>query len=273
MSFAGMRVLALESRRSNELAELIRRQGGEPVMAQSMREAPVESNDGAFQFAERLFAGGYDMVIFMTGVGTRALSQLLETHYPPETFADALRKVTVVARGPKPAAALREMNVPVKVTVPEPNTSKEILAVLTGRPERHIAIQEYGRPSTDLAKALEERGAEVDLVPVYQYAMPEDLGPLRNAVEQVASQSVQAVLFTTATQVTHLLKMAATMKKEADVIAGLGRAVIASIGPSTSEALSEHGLKADMMPTRPKMGFLVKEGADQAPAILASKRA
>src|SRR5579864_7925448 len=145
MPFDGLRVLSFESRRSTEIAELIRRQGGEPFVAPSMREAPLENNAEAFTFAELLFRGEFDMMIFLTGVGTRALDKILASHYPPETFAEALRKITIVARGPKPVAALREMQVPVTIAVPEPNTWRELLAAVTNRPERQIAVQEYGK--------------------------------------------------------------------------------------------------------------------------------
>jgi uroporphyrinogen-III synthase len=162
MSFAGMQVLSLESRRSAEIAELIRKQGGEPVLAPSMREAPLERNEAAFQFAERLFAGEFDMMILLTGVGTRLLHQALSTRYPPERFPEALRRITVVARGPKPAAVLRGLDVPVTIAVPEPNTWRELLAAIRDRPERRIAVQEYGRPNPELLDALRQRGAEVD---------------------------------------------------------------------------------------------------------------
>ena len=89
------------------------------------------------------------MMILLTGVGTRALNRVLASRYPETAFADALRKITVVARGPKPAVALREMNVPVTVNVPEPNTWRELLAAIEGRPERRIAVQEYGQSNPE----------------------------------------------------------------------------------------------------------------------------
>src|SRR4051794_40506156 len=115
MSFAGKRVLALESRRAAETAELIRRNGGDPFVAPSMQETPLEANEDAFRFAERLIAGEFDMMIFLTGVGTRQLAKVLAARHHSEAFPDALRRITVVARGPKPVAVLREMNVPVTV--------------------------------------------------------------------------------------------------------------------------------------------------------------
>src|SRR5712692_12114736 len=119
MSFAGLKVISFESRRAAEMAQLIRKQQGEPFVAPSMREAPIERNEEAFRFAERLFAGGFDMMILLTGVGTRFLNKVIATRYSPERFAEALRGITTVARGPKPVAALREINVPVTIAVPE----------------------------------------------------------------------------------------------------------------------------------------------------------
>ena len=108
MQFDGLRVLSLESRRSAEIEKLIRARGGDPFVAPSMREIPLQDNPQAFAFATRLFAGGFDMVILLTGVGARLLNQILETRYPSGAFPDALRQLTVVVRGSKPAAVMRE---------------------------------------------------------------------------------------------------------------------------------------------------------------------
>jgi uroporphyrinogen-III synthase len=271
MSFAGMQVLSLESRRSTEIAELIRRQGGDPVVAPSMREAPLERNEAAFQFAERLFAGEFDMMILLTGVGARLLHQALATRYPPERFPEALRRITVVARGPKPAAVLRGLDVPVTIAVPEPNTWRELLAAVRDRPERRIAVQEYGRSNAELLAALRQRGAEVATVRVYQWDLPEDTEPLRAAARRLAAGELQVALFTTSIQIEHLLRIAAEAGIETGVLAALRNMVVASIGPTTTEALEEAGVHPDLEPSHPKMGFLVQETAQRAADILRSK--
>jgi uroporphyrinogen-III synthase len=273
MPFDGLRVVSFESRRANEIAELIRRQGGNPFVAPSMRETPIENNPDAFDFAERLFRGEFDMMIFLTGVGTRALDKVLASRFATQAFAEALRKITVVARGPKPAAALREMQVPVTVNVPEPNTWRELLAAIDGRGERRMAIQEYGKSNPELVNALRGRGAEVTPVRVYQWDLPEDAGPLREAVRRIVVGEADVAIFTTSIQVNHLFRIAAEAGREQPLRVALGMMALASIGPTTTEALEEFGLKADIVPTHPKMGFLVKETADQATAILDRKRA
>ena len=203
------------------------------------------------------------MMVLLTGVGTKLLDQALATRFEPGRFAAALRGLTVVARGPKPMAVLREWNVPA-ILVPEPNTWREVLATTAGRPERRIAVQEYGKSNLELIEALRARGAEVTTVRVYQWDLPEDLGPLREAARKVAAGEFSTALFTTSIQVAHLFRIAAEEGIEQEVRDGLARTLVASIGPATSEALEEYGIHVDFEPSHPKMGVLVAETAQFA---------
>jgi uroporphyrinogen-III synthase len=279
--FAGMRVLALESRRAAELSKLIVTYGGEPVVAPSMREVPLASNTEALAFAEKLFAGEFDTVIFLTGVGARALLAVVETAHKREDYVAALQRVKVVARGPKPVAALREIGITPALTVPEPNTWRELLRALDESASSsagirlrgaRVAIQEYGAPNPELIAGLNERGASVTRVPVYQWALPEDIAPLRAAVRALADGKIDVVLFTTSVQAMHLYQVAAEMHLEDEMRSGLQRAVVASIGPTTSEELSRRGVASDLEPSHPKMGFLVKEAAERAADLAHQKR-
>jgi uroporphyrinogen-III synthase len=256
-------VLSLESRRAAETEELIRRNGGVPTVAPSMREAPLEANGDAILFGEKLFAGEFEMVIFLTGVGTRFLSKAIALRWPEPAFADALRKIAVVARGPKPVAALRELGVPVTITVPEPNTWHELLDAIKDRPERRIAVQLYGRPHPDLVAALAKRGADVTAVPVYVYEMPQDLEPLRDAVRSLAAGTFDVTMFTTSHQIVNLMRVARDMNMEEGVLAGLRKSSVISIGPTTTEMLAEFGLHPILEPSHPKLGILVKEAAER----------
>jgi uroporphyrinogen-III synthase len=254
MSFAGLRVLALESRRSAEIAELIRKQGGDPFVAPSVREVPVEADVQA----QRLLAGEFDMMILLTGVGTRQLHRLWG-----ERFVDALRRLTIVARGPKPVAALRDMSLAPAITATEPNTWREILRVTEGRPERRIAVQEYGRSNPELLEALRGRGAEVTAIRVYRYGLPEDTAPLREAARSLAAGRFQVAL-TTAVQIVHLARVAREEGIEEATLAGLRQCLVGSIGPTTTEALEEFEVRPAFEPSHPKMGILVLKAAQRA---------
>ena len=264
MSFHGLRVLSFESRRAAEMAELIRRQGGEPFLAPAVREAPVDDDAGLFRFAERLFAGEFDMFLFLTGVGVRQMSRALAARYGEAAFGDSLRRLTVVARGPKPTAALRELGVAPALVAPEPNTWREVVSAIQDRPERRIAIQEYGRPNPELVEALRARGAEVTPVRVYRYTLPHDLEPLREAARGLSEGRFQLALFTTAAQIGNLLHIARELGLEQEALRGLRAAFIGSIGPTTTEALEEFGLRPAFEPSHPRMGILVREAAERA---------
>jgi len=166
-----------------------------------------------------------------------------------------------VARGPKPAVALRELLARVDLLVPEPNTWHQTLALLDSRlPVKglRVALQEYGKPNLDLVEGLNRRGATVTRVPVYRWALPEDLEPLRSVIVEIAERRVEAALFTSAQQVEHLLLMAGQEGREADLRrAFCTHTVVGSIGPTTSEVLRASGIPVDLEPEHPKLGHLV----------------
>ena len=274
MSFAGLRVLSLETRRAKEMDILIRRMDGDAWIAPSVRERATEENPELFVWAEKLFAGEFDMVIFMTGVGLSYMRDAIVTKYPLEAFTEALRKTTIVSRGPKPLAILHEMGVKPQIRVAEPNTWKEIVPVVALRPERRITIQEYGKHNVDFETALQALGATVHPVAVYRWEMPEDLEPLRESARRLAAGQFDVVIFTTSIQLVHLLEIARTMGIEDGVRKALREQVaIASVGPIMNAALAEHGFEPDIVPVHPKMAVLVRAAAEQAATVLQRKRA
>jgi uroporphyrinogen-III synthase len=272
----GLRVVSFESRRSRELAELIRNYGGEPIQAPSMREAPLTDQHEALAFGEALLARHYDIVILLTGVGTRMLIAALSERWPRDDVVEALGRLTLVCRGPKPVAALKEVGLVPAVTVPEPNTWRDVLSELDRSVPvegKRVAVQEYGARNEELLSGLRHRGADVTTVPVYGWALPEDTAPLRAAVERIVANEVEMALFTSATQVDHVFKVADGVER-ADALreALRTRTVVASIGPITTEELQAHGIEPDLYPVHPKMGHLVAEAARRAQEILERKR-
>src|SRR5258708_33968366 len=116
--FGGLRVVAFESRMAAEVATMIERRGGVAIVAPSMREVPLEDNHAALDFAERLLASEFDAVIFMTGVGTRALFAAMETRHQRAPLVSALNSIVTVARGPKPTRATRDLEIEPSIVVP-----------------------------------------------------------------------------------------------------------------------------------------------------------
>ncbi len=271
--FNGLRVLSFESRRSKEIAQLIANHGGVPIVAPSTREVADGPNEDELTLARGILAGDFDVVIFMTGVGARAFVDAAATIVSRQDFLAALSKTSIVVRGSKPASVMRELGVPVWLNAPEPNTWREIVQVLDGNahdvPLRglRIGVQEHGAPSSEMYEALQARGASVLAAHVYRWELPEDTGPLQEAVRTVCEGAVEVVMFTSSVQLDHAMKIAAQLEVEEKFVAGLDRAVVASIGPVASAALRARGITVDIEPSHPKMGFLVKEAAEHTSRI------
>ncbi|HMP05509.1 MAG TPA: uroporphyrinogen decarboxylase [Lacipirellulaceae bacterium] len=275
-SFDKLRVVAFESRRAEETARMIERFGGTPLVSPALREAPLEDDESVIEFGHRLITGQIDVVILLTGVGARETLARIERRIERQRFLDALADVKTVVRGPKPLAVLKEWGIAPTLTVPEPNTWREVLATIDARlpiANLHVAVQEYGEPNVSLVAGLEARGAVVETYKVYRWALPEDVGPLRENVQRLAAGEVDVVMFTSAQQIVHVLEMAGQAGVEPEVRDGLSRAVVASVGPTTSEKLQACGLPVDFEPSHPKLGHLVSEVAASARELLVRKRA
>jgi uroporphyrinogen-III synthase len=275
-NLAGLKIVSFESRRAKEIAELVRRYGGEPITAPSMREIPLGENQAALEILPQLEAGQLDLLILMTGVGTRTLNELLLTKYSQAQIGAALRKSRLVTRGPKPVAVLKELGVQPDITVPEPNTWREVLAAIEKTVDlqgKRIALQEYGIPNPELVAGLQRRGASVETFAFYKWALPEDIGPLRAAIRKISNGEADVALFTNGAQVDHLFQVAIEDGAEEDLRRALKTIVVGSVGPVCTEVLHQFGVEPDIEPEHPKMGSLIADVAASARNVLARKRA
>lgn len=262
---SGYTVVSFESRLADETAGMIEKQGGTPISAPSMQEVPLEEHDAVFDFADHLFAGDVDMLICMTGVGTRMLVDTLEIRHDRGEILEALRQLQIVARGPKPVRALKKFDLPVTLKVPEPNTWKELLEVLDASSDevsvdgRFVAVQEYGRSNEKLNRGLEERGARLFRVPIYRWALPDDLEPLRTGIRSIVDGTADVAMFTSRTQADHVMQLAEQDSLASELREAFERIFVASIGPVCTQGLESHGISVDFVPEHPKLGVFVRD--------------
>jgi uroporphyrinogen-III synthase len=274
-SLEGIRVVSFESRRAQEMAHLIRSYGGEPLIGPSMQEVPLGEKSSVTALLELLEAEKIDFLILLTGIGTKTLVAAASPKYSPEKVAAALRRTSIVARGPKPIAALKDLGLKPDIAVPEPNTWREVLAELDAKTDlrgRRVAIQEYGIANHELIAGLESRGADVLRVPVYRWALPEDIRSLRLAIQSVLDGKADIAVFTNARQVEHVFQVAEKDGQDGPLRAAFGKVLVASVGPVCTEALEQFGLTVDIEPVHPKMGHLVATVAERGRALLEGKR-
>ncbi|MET0389165.1 MAG: uroporphyrinogen-III synthase [Polyangiales bacterium] len=274
---APLRVVSLESRQAPDMLRLLTRHGCTGISAPSMREVPLTDQVEAFELGAELARGEHEIIVLLTGVGTRMLVDAMSTQLPREDVIAALGKRVLVCRGPKPVVALKALGLKPQLVAPEPNTWQDLLALLDAQlpvAGRTLVVQAYGRVNEPLLAALRERGAVVRSVGIYAWELPEDLAPLTAAIGAVVRAEIDVVLFTSAQQVEHLYQVAGQTGQEAELTTALRSSVVcASIGPVTTEALVARGLTADLVPEHPKMGHVVLAIARDGRAALARKRA
>jgi uroporphyrinogen-III synthase len=257
----GARVALLEARMNTELAELVRRLGGTPVPAPSVREVPRVEETA--RFIDELVSGRFAVVIFQTGVGAAALLREAERQGRLQGALDAIRQSTLVCRGPKPTALVRRYGLQPDIVPQRPFTTTEVLQAmrdteLAGRP---VALAHYGERNTALADALRARGAELTEVCPYEWALPEDVEPLRALVREPTL--VDAAAFTSQIQVRNLFAVAEEMGLAGQLRDALnGDIIVAAVGPVCADALKALGVTPDVQPADPKMGPLLVALAD-----------
>lgn len=249
---------------SGELAALVRRFGGTPVVAAAVREVPHSLE--TVQFVDALVSGRFAVVILLTGAATAAILREAERGGRLREALDALQRATLVCRGPKPTAVARRHGLEVDVIPQKPYTTKELLEAMDVAgidvAGREVALAHYGERNALFSEALRARGARLAEVCPYEWALPEDVEPLRAFVRDL-SRSVDAVAFTSQIQVRNLFAVAAELGLSEQVARVLNADVIvAAVGPVCADALKEAGVTPDVQPADPKMGPLITALAD-----------
>ncbi|MCH2201140.1 MAG: uroporphyrinogen-III synthase [Fuerstiella sp.] len=253
-------VCSFESRRAEEMFQLIERHGGQAIVAPSMQEIPLEDNREAIRVIRLLALGKVDCLILLTGVGTTAMINLARSESLEQRMLERMTQLPLIVRGPKPAAVIHRLGLQPAVSAESPNTWREVIAAIDaaglGLKGRTVAVQEYGVSSPDLADALQQRGADVQKIPVYRWALPEDQSPLRQAIHASIAGNTDVTLFTSAQQLRHVLQVA----RELDLEEKWTRTVpnVGSIGPTCSDAIREAGLRVWFEADPSKMGPLVR---------------
>jgi uroporphyrinogen-III synthase len=250
---------------SQELATLIRNNGGDPRSAPSVKEAPLSRQGEVAAFIDRLTAGSYQFVLFMTGVGVKALLQEAEGLGRLDELLQSLRKTTTVCRGPKPIAVLKRYDIPVSIAAPEPNTTAEVIQALKGLDlaNQRAAMLHYGERAEEMAEFLIGQGTLLDELWLYEWQLPEDTAPMKELIAEVIRGEIDSVAFTSKVQVRHLFQVAAEIGKVDELREALNsRTVVTAIGPTCAATLIEAGVPPRVVPEHPKMGYMVKAMTD-----------
>jgi uroporphyrinogen-III synthase len=252
-------VAILETRTGAHLAELIARRGAIPMLAPALEEVPDVDPTALAAMLERWRVEPFTLVIFQTGVGTRALFEATDAAGSTGELLELLQASTVIVRGPKPVGELNARRVRIDIRAAAPFTTATVLEAIASISLEHsrVLVQRYGAANQELRAALVARGADVLEIATYRWGLPSDTQPLVELIEGLAQQRIDAVVFTSAVQIEHLYAVAHRIDRAANLSNQLNQVVIASIGPVCSRALRNHGVAPTFEASPPKLGPLM----------------
>ena len=257
----GKTIAYVEARMLSEMGGLIERNGGVPYPAPVLQEIHLGETAEVKTLVDDICSGTVQVMVFQTGVGTKALFDSAASQGREAEMLEALATTTVIARSPKPAAVLRRNKVHIDHMPPEPFTSTDLLVEIDGLElsGKDVAIQAYGGPNSQLTQALEKRGATVREVSLYTWGLPEDITPVLGLIDALENGQIDAIAFTSQIQIGNLLSIAENAGKEASLrsLLAVGPGVVASVGPVCTKRMLEAGFRVDVEPDHPHMGNLI----------------
>ncbi len=259
-AFTGKRIAILEARMSGELANLMQRHGGEVIQAPALKEASIEASAEVNELIERLQTRAITHIVLQTGVGVSGLLNEAEKLHRKEELIALLQAATVIARGPKPLAVLSRNGIKAQIVTDEPHTTTDLIAACDALdlPQQEIALVHYGERNAQLAEALQIQGATLFEMCLYEWQLPDNLVPLQSLITATINGEVDAVTFTSQIQARHLFQVAEELGQAEELRQALQtKTIVASVGPTCSEALRTFGIAPQIEPEHPKMGFLV----------------
>ena len=257
----GKTIAYVEARMLSEMGGLIERNGGVPYPAPVLQEIHLGETAEVKTLVDDICSGTVQVMVFQTGVGTKALFDSAASQGREAEMLEALATTTVIARSPKPAAVLRRNKVHIDHMPPEPFTSTDLLVEIDGLElsGKDVAIQAYGGPNSQLTQALQKRGATVREVSLYTWGLPEDITPVLGLIDALENGQIDAIAFTSQIQIGNLLSIAENAGKEASLrsLLAVGPGVVASVGPVCTKRMLEAGFRVDVEPDHPHMGNLI----------------
>lgn len=253
----GIRVAITENRYPDQLTQLLERQGATVLPCPLLKETPIEDATGARRFLSICESTAPDYIVFYTGVGVDLLFRAVNK---PEAIARA----RIVARGPKVVNALKRAGVQVDL-IAESATTEGIIRTLSREDlkDKTILVQLYGQETPDILATLQKRGATVIGVSIYSYTQASDAAAIESLVRKVVAREIDAITFTSATQVPFLFRAADAIVDPSLFRQRLRKdVVVVSVGEVTSRALRDAGVEPHVEPEESKMGPMVKALSD-----------
>ncbi|MEN8719806.1 MAG: uroporphyrinogen-III synthase [Oceanococcaceae bacterium] len=246
----GCRVAVPESRQLEVLIGLLERRGATVWQCPLVSIHDARDPQPVVDWLQRYMADPFDWLILLTGEGLRRLLAQASRMNQAEEFRAALAGTRTLTRGPKPAKALRELDLRPHRQAEVP-TTPGIIAML---PEltlsgQQVGLQLYGEePNRPLHEALQAQGATVWPVMPYRYADASEDARVSDMIRMMVAGELDVLCLTSSPQLGRLKSVARAHDLEVAWREAMCRMTIVAVGPVVADAVRAEGLPVHLMP-------------------------
>ncbi|WP_010531886.1 uroporphyrinogen-III synthase [Lentibacillus jeotgali] len=250
----GKRIGIAAARNREAIGKLIQNNGGTPLVFSIQGEQLLNetiSRQNILDFVREPF----DNVLLTTGIGAEALEKAANDLDCHSDFIGKLRNSTLAVRGSKTVNWLKKHALAAEL-VSDDGTMENLLAKLGDGRDKRMFLQAYSQDDAAVEEQLERQGHAVYLSKLYHYKEP-DHTIVTDLRERIISQSLDAVVFTSKTQVRNLFKESSEAK---EMTAVFNDSILAAgVGKVTAAELKKNGITTVFHPEKQKMGAMVVE--------------
>lgn len=255
----GKRIAIGASRKVEEISALIEKQGGIPGVFPLQGTVFLAEQEIEPAFKE-FISEGADWIIFTSGIGTETLIGLAEKLGVKKQFFNIIQQANVASRGYKTISTLKKIGIK-PVASDSDGTTRSLIRSLKNYnfSGEKVIVQLHGEPAAALTKFLENQGASVLKLLPYQHIAPE-AEVVKKLCEELLSNKLDAVCFTTAIQVRSLFTFAKEQGCLPEILTAFqGNSLAVAVGKVTAEALAEEGVERVIAPEHERMGAMIVE--------------
>jgi len=233
---------------AKDFIEALKDQGAEPISFPTIRIIPPRGWLKVDKAIENLST--YDTLIFTSVNGVKFFFQRLKEKGENIRF---LKKLEVVAIGPKTAAALEQRHLRVGI-VPQKFQAESVVEALEkkGVTGKRFLLPRAEKARDVLPQEITKRGGHIEVVTVYRTGKGE--GNIQEVKELFRKKLIDVITFTSSSTVRNFVELLA----EKDITKMIKDAVVASIGPITADTAASLGIRTDIMPKNYTIPGLVK---------------
>jgi len=230
-----------------EMVEIVENLGGTPYVA-PMIEITAPEGGELGEFIDKTASGSFDQLVFLSVNSVRCLFEEAQRTEKMEHLLEGINASMVLVIGTRTQKELDDRGVKNGV-VARIQSTDGVLDSLGGELKGlHIGLPRSSMANSELGDSLKARGAQVTEVTAYISRPPADRSRAVQLIEDLAAGKVDAVTFTSASTAKNLTEIAEKEKRLRQLHEGLGRTVVAAIGPRTKVAIEELGFKVDIVP-------------------------